>query len=101
MSLPSLLSLRSLGHLPHQHTPPIHVQDLPRDMPRQRRGEEEDSAGDILRRSDALEGYGGERLLPVISVSTQPGATALTRISGASSVDHDLVAEIIAPLLAA
>ena len=37
----------------------------------------------------------------VMSVSTQPGATALTRILGASSHDHDLVAEMIAPLLAA
>ncbi len=36
-----------------------------------------------------------------MSVSTQPGATAITRTSGASSVDQDLVAAMIAPLLAA
>lgn len=36
-----------------------------------------------------------------ISVSTHPGATALTRISGTSSVDQDFVTAIRAPLLAA
>ena len=36
-----------------------------------------------------------------ICVSTHPGATELTRISGASSVDHDFVTAIMAPLLAA
>src|SRR6185369_4538751 len=51
--------------------------------------------------ASALSRPSPERASAVMSVSTHPGATALTRISGASSVDHDLVAEIIAPLLAA
>ncbi len=44
---------------------------------------------------------GPDSAAAVMSVSTQPGATELTRTRGASSTAQERVAAIIAPLLAA
>ena len=81
---------RPLPRSPAQHAPAVHVHHLAGDVPRQVAAEEQDRPRDVLRRRDPAERdrrpRPASRPSPAkagmhMSVSTQPGATQLTRMS--------------------